>query len=331
MSFAYDPTATTTYGIRILQQNNYYPSGLPIEYLSRQYPYQPATANSLRNNYQYNYKEWNDDLGLYLNDYGFRYFNPQLNQWHSIDPLAEDYYALSSYTYVANNPIKYTDPDGRWISEFEADPSEAMYELMAEDGGDPDCPECEGDMLPGVTITANRPFMKEDAESITTLFKALAEVKEREQAQFEANLAHKETGSCTPTNDELNLIPYEKLAAGILGITKLAAPFIVNGIKLTKKWPWKGAATATVLRTADCYKDALKIQKIVGGEIITISPIMAPALGAVKVGDDFVTDWIYHKAVKNGDMIYDRITGPSKMHIDEYKKLFQYPDYISFK
>ena len=95
----------------------------------------PATANSLRNNYQYNYKEWNDDLGLYLNDYGFRYFNPQLNQWHSIDPLAEDYYALSSYTYVANNPIKYTDPDGRWISEFEADPNEAMYELMATGPG----------------------------------------------------------------------------------------------------------------------------------------------------------------------------------------------------
>ncbi|MBL7787108.1 MAG: hypothetical protein JNM36_14455 [Chitinophagales bacterium] len=105
-------------------------------------------------------------------------------------------------------------------------------------------------------------------------------------------------------------------------------PFIVKGIK---KWPWKGAATATVLRTADCYKDALKIQKIVGAEIITISPIMATALGAVKVGDDFVSDWIYHKAVRNGDMIYDRITGPSGMHIDEYKKLFQYPDYVSFK
>ena len=81
----------------------------------------PATANSLRNNYQYNYKEWNDDLGLYLNDYGFRYFNPQLNQWHSIDPLAEDYYALSSYTYVANNPIKYTDPDGQDIKNIETE------------------------------------------------------------------------------------------------------------------------------------------------------------------------------------------------------------------
>ena len=47
------------------------------------------------------------------------------------------------FIFAPNNPIKYTDPDGRFISEFEGDPSEAMYELMAEGGGDPDCPECE--------------------------------------------------------------------------------------------------------------------------------------------------------------------------------------------
>ena len=55
----------------------------------------------------------------------------------------------------ANNPIKYTDPDGRWISEFDADPSEAMYELMAEDGGDP-CPDCKVIPLDEVVITAER-------------------------------------------------------------------------------------------------------------------------------------------------------------------------------
>lgn len=203
----------------------------------------PATANSLRNNYQYNYKEWNDDLVLYLNDYGFRYFNPQLNQWHSIDPLAEDYYALSSYTYVANNPIKYTDPDGRFISEFEPDRSEAMYELMAEDGGDPDCPECEdGTMLPGVTVTAFRiwRFQQQQPEPDPVLdANALNGMKEEQQF---GEIAHKATGSCTPTNDELNLIPYEKLA---VGITKLAAPFIVNGIK------WGGKSRGLWKLTSD--------------------------------------------------------------------------------
>ena len=29
-----------------------------------------------------------------------------------IDPLAEKYYSISPYAYVANNPLKYIDPDG---------------------------------------------------------------------------------------------------------------------------------------------------------------------------------------------------------------------------
>ncbi|WP_206052083.1 hypothetical protein [Nonlabens xiamenensis] len=32
--------------------------------------------------------------------------------WLSVDPLAEQFVAWSSYNYVYNNPIKYTDPDG---------------------------------------------------------------------------------------------------------------------------------------------------------------------------------------------------------------------------
>jgi RHS repeat-associated protein len=35
--------------------------------------------------------------------------------WLSVDPLAEKYPNMSPYCYVANNPIKYIDPDGREI------------------------------------------------------------------------------------------------------------------------------------------------------------------------------------------------------------------------
>ena len=35
--------------------------------------------------------------------------------WLRVDPLVEKYPSLSPYIYVANNPVKYIDPDGERI------------------------------------------------------------------------------------------------------------------------------------------------------------------------------------------------------------------------
>ncbi len=44
-----------------------------------------------------------------------RYYDPQTGRWLSVDPLAGKYPSLSPYNYVANNPLKHIDPDGRKI------------------------------------------------------------------------------------------------------------------------------------------------------------------------------------------------------------------------
>jgi RHS repeat-associated protein len=71
--------------------------------------------------YQYNQKELNSDFDLLWNDYGARWYDPQLGRWGQIDPLAEKYYAWSGYNYVMGNPIKHTDPNGKTVKGFSLD------------------------------------------------------------------------------------------------------------------------------------------------------------------------------------------------------------------
>ncbi|MEZ4826252.1 MAG: RHS repeat-associated core domain-containing protein [Bacteroidia bacterium] len=67
------------------------------------------------NPYRYTGKELETDLDLGLYDFGARWYDPAAGRFTGIDALAEEYYTISSFAYVANNPVKNTDPDGRYI------------------------------------------------------------------------------------------------------------------------------------------------------------------------------------------------------------------------
>ncbi|WP_419836277.1 RHS repeat-associated core domain-containing protein [Xanthocytophaga agilis] len=53
-----------------------------------------------------------EPFGLNWIDLGARMDDSQIGRWHAIDNKSEKYYALSPYTYAANNPIMILDPDG---------------------------------------------------------------------------------------------------------------------------------------------------------------------------------------------------------------------------
>ncbi|SFM90299.1 RHS repeat-associated core domain-containing protein [Chitinophaga sp. YR627] len=63
--------------------------------------------------YKFNGKERDEVTGLYY--YGARYYNPHTSIWLSVDPLMDEPEQIekSPYAYTWNNPVKYTDPDGR--------------------------------------------------------------------------------------------------------------------------------------------------------------------------------------------------------------------------
>jgi RHS repeat-associated protein len=88
----------------IVQINNYYPFGLNMEG-----DWNGASGN---NKYQYNGKEWNDDFGLGMNDYGRRFYDPSISRFFTQDRFAEKYLNLNPYQYGGNNPIKNIDVNG---------------------------------------------------------------------------------------------------------------------------------------------------------------------------------------------------------------------------
>ena len=53
--------------------------------------------------------------------YGARDYYAAIERFTVIDPLAYKTPHISPYAYCANNPIKYIDPDGREIYEFDSD------------------------------------------------------------------------------------------------------------------------------------------------------------------------------------------------------------------
>ncbi len=63
--------------------------------------------------YKFAAKERDEETGY---DYfGARYYDSDLSQWLSVDPMAGEYPSISPYAYCANNPIKFIDPDGNRI------------------------------------------------------------------------------------------------------------------------------------------------------------------------------------------------------------------------
>ena len=103
---AFQPNGGSTTTTQVAE---YYPFG------STYSPLSPAGTNK----YLYNGKEKQDDVlsstALDEYDYGTRFYDPQIGRWMTLDSKADKYFQLSPFAYVADNPLKYIDPNGKEI------------------------------------------------------------------------------------------------------------------------------------------------------------------------------------------------------------------------
>lgn len=89
----------------VLQSNDYYPFGLPMEHEG-----DVVTGTNQPNEYLYQGKEWQTQLALNIYDFHARQYDPSTGRMIGADP-ANQY--VSPYIGMGNNPVMMIDPDGR--------------------------------------------------------------------------------------------------------------------------------------------------------------------------------------------------------------------------
>jgi RHS repeat-associated protein len=79
--------------------------------------------------YQYNGKEWQDELGLNVYDYGNRNYDAAIGRFFNMDRFSEKYYDKSNYSYAGNNPNLFIDVRGDSILIYsKKDKTNILYE-----------------------------------------------------------------------------------------------------------------------------------------------------------------------------------------------------------
>ncbi|WP_190277641.1 DUF6443 domain-containing protein [Adhaeribacter rhizoryzae] len=102
----FDDLMLTTATPLTIQENHYDPWGMNLVGIEK--------LGLPDHKFQYNGKEKQHEFDLNWSDYGARMYNPQLGRWNSVDPMTDDAESWTPYNYVFNNPVRLTDPDGRW-------------------------------------------------------------------------------------------------------------------------------------------------------------------------------------------------------------------------
>ena len=91
----------------VVQSLEYFPSGLIFR--SMCFEWQP---------YRFTGKELITEHGLNRYDSKARIQDFQIPGFTTLDPLCENYYGISPYSYCAGNPVRYIDSTGRWIESL---------------------------------------------------------------------------------------------------------------------------------------------------------------------------------------------------------------------
>lgn len=92
----------------LMEENHYYPFGLSVN---------DGTLPVTEHRFLYQGKEYQDEMGLNLQDFRSRQYDPQIGRFINADPMHQ---GSSPYVSMLNNPISNTDPSGKYVGYDDA-------------------------------------------------------------------------------------------------------------------------------------------------------------------------------------------------------------------
>ena len=101
-----DNNGTINASTEIIEESNYYPFGLKHKGYNNVIS---SNGNANAQNFKYNGKELDEDLGLNLYHYGFRLYDAAIARFPSIDPASDQFPHVSTYNYAENEPVGSID------------------------------------------------------------------------------------------------------------------------------------------------------------------------------------------------------------------------------
>ncbi|GAA5040215.1 hypothetical protein GCM10011506_40440 [Marivirga lumbricoides] len=119
----------------VIQADSYYPGGGTFDSYKKEY--------NKENKHLYQGKEWIADGGLNWYDSEARMYDPYLWRTSVMDPHMENYFSLSPYSWAANNPLLYTDPDGKDIIIYYQDEAGKNQKFIFNGSNASDAPKNE--------------------------------------------------------------------------------------------------------------------------------------------------------------------------------------------